>query len=99
MHGFCGLSSKKLLGTKGIATRFKELLVVPGHTSSSKKLLVARSYYAFKKVQKPGDVLFFACSIDQRVGYGKASAQNNRSSDGQNRVEKSGWEAGCQLCV
>ena len=31
-------SYKKLLGTKGIATRSKKLLVAPGHTTSDKKL-------------------------------------------------------------
>ena len=31
-------SSKKLLGTQGIATRSKKLLVAPGLTTSNKKL-------------------------------------------------------------
>ena len=36
-------SNKKLLATKGIATRSKMLLVAPGITTSNKKLLVIRN--------------------------------------------------------
>ena len=40
-------SYKKLLGTKGIATRSKKLLVAPGHTTSDKKLLVASELHGY----------------------------------------------------